>query len=150
MLPVNDEALQWLRLIRLTLITRKVRVGETVKYPLSAEGHRNAQRAKPGISATEKSTPDEVITRELARASKIAVRFLRQRGLEFADRQDILHDAILWCLENRNNYSLTTTLETWFINAVRNMYQRYRRHQARMVYGDISMEASDGVIQQDD
>lgn len=131
MLPVNIEALQWLRAIRLALITRRVRVAETVRYPLSADGLRNAQRAKPGLSAIEKSTPDEVITRELARASKKAVRFLRVRGLTYADRQDILQDAILWCLENQNNYSLTTTLETWFINAVRNSYQDFKRHAAR-------------------
>ncbi len=146
MLPVDKEALAWLRAIRLTLILRKVRVGETVKYPLSLEGHRYAQRAKPGVSATEKLTPDDVITRELASVSKKALRFLHTRGLQYADRQDVLHGAILWCLENRNNYSLTTTLETWFINAVRNAYQQFRRHQARTVYRDISEESSYGVL----
>lgn len=148
MLPVNVEALEWLRAIRLTLILRKVRVGETVKYPLSAEGHRYAQRAKPGVSATEKLTPDDVITRELASVSKNALRFLRQRGLEHADRQDVLHDAILWCLEHKDSYSLTTTLETWFINAVRDAYKRLKRHQARVVYGDISEESSNGIVQE--
>lgn len=146
MLPVNAEALQWLWVIRLTLIARGVRVSETTNYPLNVDGFRSSQRAKPGASAAHKSTPDGVITRELSRASAKALRFLRARGLSREDRQDILHDAILWCLENRNNYSLTTTLETWFINAVRDAYKRLKRHEARMVYRDMSEEASNGII----
>lgn len=147
MLPVNKEALQWLWLIRKTLIARKVRVSETIKYPHNAEGLRAAQRAKPGLNVLNKNTPDEVITRMLARASKTAIRFLRKRGLQLEDRQDILHDALLWCLEHQNNYSLTTTLETWFINAVRDAYKRFKRHEARMVY---QSEVTDGSVQQDD
>ena len=147
MLPVNVEALQWLRVIRAALITRKVRVSETIKYPLSADGLRGAQRAKPNVSLANETTPDEAITRELARASKIAIRFLRKRRVALADRQDILHDAILWCLEHRDNYSLTTTLETWFINAVRDAYKRFKRHEARVVY---QSEVRNGTVQQDD
>lgn len=153
MLPVDKEALQWLRTIRQTLIIRKVRVSETVKYPLSEEGWRDARRAK-GMKTAEASTPEDVITRELARSSRVAIRFLRKRGLSLHDRQDILHDALLWCLEHKDNYSLTTTLETWFINAVRDAYKRLKRHRERILYynsvTDNAQEIDDGTIQQDD
>lgn len=146
MLPVDKEALQWLRTIRTTLILRKVRVSETIKYPLSESGWQEARRAK-GLKTAGATTPDEAITRELSRSSKVAIRFLRKRGLSLADRQDILHDALLWCLEHQDNYSLTTTLETWFINAVRDAYKRFKRHEARMVY---QSEVKDGTFQHDD
>jgi hypothetical protein len=136
--------MHWLRAIRLALIVRKIRVSETVKYQLSADGVHRAQRAKTTISAVSEITPDEAITRELARASKIAIRFLRKRGVTLDDREDILQDALLWCLEHQDNYSLTTTLETWFINAVRDAYKRHQRHEARMVY--TSKEVEHGIV----
>jgi hypothetical protein len=142
-LPVNEEAVQWLRVIRLALIGRKIRVSETIKYPLDADGLRRAQRAKTTVSMLG-ITPDEAVTRELARASKIAIRFLRKRGVTLDDREDILQDALLWCLEHQDNYSLTTTLETWFINAVRDAYKRHQRHEARMVY--TSKEVEHGIV----
>lgn len=131
MLPVDFEALQWLRVIRLTLIARKVPVRETMQYPLSEEGMKAAQRAKPDRRVLYNITPNEMITSEIARASKSALRFLRKRGLSREDREDVLHEAILWCLENRDNYSLTATLEQWFFSAVRDAYKRLKLRQTR-------------------
>lgn len=71
----------------------------------------------------------EVFTMQLARAAgKQANRYLRARGLQKADRDDIVAAAMLWCWENRANYSLTTTLETWFMNAIRDAHKDMRRH----------------------
>lgn len=70
----------------------------------------------------------EVFTMQLARAAaKQANRFLSARGLQKQDRGDVISAAMLWCWENRTNYSLITTLETWFMNAVRNAYQDLQR-----------------------
>jgi hypothetical protein len=70
----------------------------------------------------------EIFTMQLARAAaKQAGRFLSARGLQKSDRDDVIAAAMLWCWENRDNYSLTTTLETWFMNAVRNAYQDLQR-----------------------
>lgn len=67
---------------------------------------------------------------QLARAAgKQANKFLHGRGLQKADRDDVISAALLWCWENRANYSLTTTLETWFMNTVRNAYQDLRRNE---------------------
>lgn len=64
----------------------------------------------------------------LARAAgKQANRFLYARGLQKADRDDVISAALLWCWLNRANYSLTTTLETWFMNAVRHAYRDMRK-----------------------
>lgn len=72
----------------------------------------------------------EVFTMQLARAAaKQANQFLRARGLQKSDRDDVIAAAMLWCWENRDNYSLTTTLETWFMNAVRNAYQDLQRNE---------------------
>src|SRR5271166_1636169 len=72
----------------------------------------------------------QVFTMQLARtAGTQADRFLKARGLKTADRDDVIGAAMLWCWENRASYSLTTTLETWFMNAVRNAYQDLRRHE---------------------
>jgi RNA polymerase sigma factor (sigma-70 family) len=72
----------------------------------------------------------EIFTMQLARvAAKQANRFLAARGLPKADRDDVISAAMLWCWENRDNYSLTTTLETWFMNAVRNAYQDLQRNE---------------------
>jgi DNA-directed RNA polymerase specialized sigma24 family protein len=65
---------------------------------------------------------------QLARAAaKQANKFLRARGLQQADRDDVISAAMLWCWENRDNYSLTTTLETWFMNALRDAYKNLQR-----------------------
>jgi hypothetical protein len=70
----------------------------------------------------------EVFTMQLARAAaKKANRFLVARGLQKSDRDDVIASAMLWCWENRDNYSLTTTLETWFMNAIRDAYKGLRR-----------------------
>ena len=67
----------------------------------------------------------------LARASRQAMRFLRARGLGRDARDDVIAAAMLWCWENRDNYSLTATLEQWFLGAVRNAYRDYRRGELR-------------------
>src|ERR1700688_1553266 len=70
----------------------------------------------------------EIFTIQLARAAaKQANKFLRARGLRKSDRDDVIAAAMLWCWENRDNYSLTTTLETWFMNAVRDAYKDLQR-----------------------
>jgi DNA-directed RNA polymerase specialized sigma24 family protein len=75
-------------------------------------------------------TPSEVFTMQLARAAaKQANKFLSVRGLQKADRDDVIAAAMLWCWENRANYSLTTTLETWFMNAVRHAHQDLKRNE---------------------
>jgi hypothetical protein len=72
----------------------------------------------------------EVFTMQLARAAaKQANRFLSTRGLQKSDRDDVIAAAMLWCWENRDNYSLTTTLETWFMNAVRDAYKDLQRNE---------------------
>ncbi len=71
---------------------------------------------------------EEIFTIQLARAAgKKANRFLAARGLTRADRDDVISAAMLWCWENRDNYSLTTTLETWFMNAIRDAYKALQR-----------------------
>jgi RNA polymerase sigma factor (sigma-70 family) len=67
----------------------------------------------------------------LARASKQANRFLRTRRLHSEARGDVIAAAMLWCWENRDNYSLTATLEQWFLGAVRNAYRDYLRGEIR-------------------
>jgi hypothetical protein len=75
-------------------------------------------------------TASEVFTMQLARgAGKQANKFLHARGLQKADRDDVISAALLWCWENRDNYSLTTTLETWFMNAVRDAYKHLQRNE---------------------
>jgi DNA-directed RNA polymerase specialized sigma24 family protein len=75
-------------------------------------------------------TAAEVFTMQLARAAaKQANRFLSTRGLQKSDRDDVIGAAMLWCWENRDKYSLTTTLETWFMNAVRDAYKDLQRNE---------------------
>ena len=70
----------------------------------------------------------EIFTMQLARAAgKQANKFLRARGLQKSDRDDVIGAAMLWCWANRDNYSLTTTLETWFMNAIRDAYKEMQR-----------------------
>jgi DNA-directed RNA polymerase specialized sigma24 family protein len=73
---------------------------------------------------------EEIFTMQLARAAgKTANKFLHARGLQKADRDDVVSSALLWCWVNRANYSLTTTLETWFMNAVRDAYKNLKREE---------------------
>jgi hypothetical protein len=71
----------------------------------------------------------EVFVVQLARASRKANRFVRH--LQPADRADVLAAALLWCWQNRENYSLTTTLETWFVNAVRDAHKAWSKGELR-------------------
>jgi DNA-directed RNA polymerase specialized sigma24 family protein len=85
----------------------------------------------------------EVFTMQLARAAaKRANGFLRSRGLQKSDRDDVIADAMLWCWVNRNNYSLTTTLETWFMNAIRDAYKALQRNE--LPTSDESIEGMGG------
>jgi hypothetical protein len=86
---------------------------------------------------------EEIFTMQLARAAgKQANRFLRSRGLQKSDRDDVISAALLWCWENRANYSLTTTLETWFMNAVRDGYKGLRRGELPLSDESIDQMAS--------
>jgi RNA polymerase sigma factor (sigma-70 family) len=67
----------------------------------------------------------------LARASRQAMRFLRSRQLHREARNDVIAAAVLWCWENQDNYSLTATLEQWFMGAIRNAYRDYLRGEIR-------------------
>jgi hypothetical protein len=85
----------------------------------------------------------EVFTMQLARAAaKQANKFLSARGLQKSDRDDVIAAAMLWCWENRDSYSLTTTLETWFMNAVRDAYKGLQREE--LPTSDQSMEQMGG------
>jgi DNA-directed RNA polymerase specialized sigma24 family protein len=75
------------------------------------------------------TSPGEVFVVQLARASRRANHFLR--GLSRADRDDVIAAALLWCWENRASYSLTTTLETWFVNAVRDARKQWMKGARR-------------------
>src|ERR1700728_2832269 len=89
-------------------------------------------------------SPAEVFITQLARASaKRANGFLRARGLQSSDRDDVISAAVLWCWTNRNNYSLTTTLETWFMNAVRDAYKALQRGELPL--SDDSIENLGGA-----
>lgn len=70
----------------------------------------------------------EVFVLQLARASRKANRFVRH--LQRADREDILAAALMWCWKNRESYSLTATLEQWFVGAVRNAYRDWQNGEA--------------------
>jgi hypothetical protein len=86
---------------------------------------------------------EEIFTMQLARAAgKQANRFLRSRGLQRSDRDDVISAALLWCWENRANYSLTTTLETWFMNAVRDGYKGLQRGELPLSDESIDQMAS--------
>lgn len=71
----------------------------------------------------------EVFVVQIARASRKANRFLRL--LSKPDREDILANALLWCWEHRESYSLTTSIDTWFVNAVRDAYKQWQRNELR-------------------
>ena len=81
---------------------------------------------------------------QLARAAgKTAHKFLRARGLQQADRDDVIGAAMLWCWEHKDSYSLTTTLETWFMNAVRDAYKDLQRNE--LPTSDESLEEMGGA-----
>jgi DNA-directed RNA polymerase specialized sigma24 family protein len=82
------------------------------------------------------SSAAEVFVVQLARASKRANKFVRE--LPRADREDVIAAAILWCWENRHNYSLTTTLDTWFVGAVRHAYDAWARGESRNASEQLS------------
>jgi len=85
----------------------------------------------------------EIFTMQLARSSaKQANRFLAARGLQKSDRDDVIAAAMLWCWENRDKYSLTTTLETWFMNAIRDAYKTLQRGE--LPISDESIENMGG------
>lgn len=89
---------------------------------------------------------EEIFTMQLARAAgKKANKFLHTRGLQKSDRNDVISAALLWCWENRANYSLTTTLETWFMNAVRDAYKKLTRGEL-----PISEQSVDALTGGDD
>lgn len=89
---------------------------------------------------------EEIFTMQLARAAgKKANKFLHTRGLQKSDRNDIISAALLWCWENRANYSLTTTLETWFMNAVRDAYKNLARGEL-----PVSEQSIDALTDGDD
>lgn len=75
------------------------------------------------------TTAAEVFVVQLARASRKAKRLVRY--LPRADRDDIIAASLLWCWEHRESYSLTTSLDTWFVNVVKNEYARWRRGELR-------------------
>src|ERR1700677_1687182 len=86
---------------------------------------------------------EEIFTMQLARAAgKTANKFLHARGLQKADRNDVISAALLWCWENRANYSLTTTLETWFMNAVRHAHRDLKRGELPLSDESIDQMAS--------
>jgi hypothetical protein len=73
---------------------------------------------------------------QLARASRKANFLLRKLGR--ADREDVLAEALAWCWKNRDSYSITATLDTWFVGAVRNALAAWRRGETRQAATAIS------------
>lgn len=71
----------------------------------------------------------ELFVVALARASQRAQKYLR--GLEPADRDDILSTAILWCWENKANYRPTISLEVWVTDAIRHAKRDWERQESR-------------------
>lgn len=48
------------------------------------------------------------------------------RSLQRADRDDVTATALLWCWQNRSTYSPNTSLEEWYIGALRNARRAWR------------------------
>lgn len=76
------------------------------------------------------TSASEVFVLQLARSSRKANRFVRH--LQKVDREDVIAAALAWCWANREKYSLTTTLDTWFMNAVRDAYKAWLRTDNRV------------------
>jgi len=75
------------------------------------------------------TSASEVFVVELSRVSRRANRVIGH--LQRSDRDDVIAAALAWCWENRAQYSLTTTLETWFMNAVRDAYKKWSRGEIK-------------------
>lgn len=73
----------------------------------------------------------EIFVMQLARAgAQQADKFLRVRGLQKSDRDDVIAGALLWCWENRAKYDpLVAQLDMWFIRAVRNSWESWRANE---------------------
>lgn len=99
------------------------------------------------------TSPGEEFVLQLSRASGRANRFLRVRSVNSNDRKDIIAAALLSCWENRNNYSLTITLDLWFLGAVRDAYKswmagEHRNHAeaiAEIPTGDTTLAHAEAV-----
>jgi DNA-directed RNA polymerase specialized sigma24 family protein len=97
------------------------------------------------------TSPGESFVIQLARASRKANYIIRK--LSRADRDDVIAAAMLWCWQNRDNYSLTTTLDTWFVNAVKDAMKALRRgelqHSATQLQdiptGDTTLAAAQAL-----
>ena len=122
---MSTTKLRWLQQIRRVLLDAKAPT-DTWRYTLDEVGLRAARKARPNARLSD-TGPQDAFTAELARASNKAQRFLGGRGLTRDDREDIISAALLWCWEHRESYSLTTTLDTWFVNAVKDAYKAWRR-----------------------
>lgn len=77
------------------------------------------------------STGVEVFVTQLARASRRAMRYLHGEHLTREDREDVIATAVAWCWEHRENYSLTTSLETWILNAIKDALRSVTRGNVR-------------------
>jgi DNA-directed RNA polymerase specialized sigma24 family protein len=77
------------------------------------------------------SGPVEVFVVQLARSSQRAQRFLRARIADRTDREDVISAAVMWCWENRDSYSLTVTLDVWFLGVVRNVYRDWSKGETQ-------------------
>jgi RNA polymerase sigma factor (sigma-70 family) len=73
----------------------------------------------------------ELFVITLARASRRARRYLK--GMDSADRDDVLGSAILWCWENRALYNPSVPLDDWFVGAIRNARRDWSRGESRQV-----------------
>lgn len=88
----------------------------------------------------------EVFTIELARASRKANRFIRHLPRDVRD--DILQAALMWCWEHRESFSLTTSIETWFVNAVRDAYKA--RQRSDELSADFDEQLTEDTVSNDD
>lgn len=89
------------------------------------------------------TSPGEEFVLQLSRASGRANKFLRVRSVNSTDRKDIIASALLWCWQNRDNYSLTVTLDLWFLGAVRNAYRDWTAGEHRN-YAEVIAEIPTG------
>jgi hypothetical protein len=108
------------------------------RYDLNEQGYKAARKAQPYLYYGD--NPQEVFTVEIARAAAKAQRFLARRRLTRVDREDIIQEALLWCWEHRDSYSGATSLDTWFVNAVRDAFKQWRRDEFRTGHIDSEEE----------
>lgn len=76
----------------------------------------------------------------LARVSKRAMRILKRMNPQ--DREDVIHDALAWCWENRTNYDPSVPLELWFLGAVKNAKRVFHRKNRDEAIAASSIELS--------